>query len=440
MGTVYLGQGRDGRQVAVKVARAELADDPRFRERFRREVEMARAVGGGATAAVVDFDTRAARPWMATQYVPGPNLQEAVESHGPLPEHHVRRLAEGLAEALSAIHRAGLVHRDLKPSNVLLAPDGPRVIDFGISRALEHTALTETGMVFGTPGFLSPEQITGQEVGPASDVFSLGAVLVYAASGNGPFGEGPTSTLLYRAVHSAPELGEVPASLRPLVTRCLHRDPVRRPDPAEITQLLTVKAPATAPAVKPPTKALVKPPTKSLVKVPSVKAPEASTPPGAKFATSRIVPATWGALNMAVALLAAAIADPAAGANGATQLLAIAAFVVLMIRAARFFSIAVRRKMTLEVSREGIAVTRAGVFKQYWWYELARVRVVPHRRRPWLVVWLKEPVRRRFFRSHHGGVRLYPVAHERSRRRRDRDTHELRAALAWYLPRAYDPR
>ncbi|GLZ28869.1 hypothetical protein Lesp02_10590 [Lentzea sp. NBRC 105346] len=414
MGTVYLGQTPDGRHVAVKVARAELADDPRFRERFRREVEMARAVGGVATAAVVDFDTRAPRPWMATQYVPGPNLQEAVESNGPLPEADVRRLALGLADALTAIHRAGLVHRDLKPSNVLLGADGPRVIDFGISRALEHSALTETGMVFGTPGFLSPEQITGHEIGPASDVFSLGAVLVYACTGRGPFGEGATASMLYRAVHGSPDLDGVPASLRPLVSRCLQRDPARRPEPAELTKLL-----------KPATKVLVKP---------------ADTPPGARFTTSRLVPVFWGGVNLFAALLAAAIADPAARANGATQLLAIAAFVVLMIRAARFFSIAVRRKVSLEVSREGVAITRAGAFKQYWWYELARVRVVPHRRRPWLVVWLKEPVQRRFFRAHHGGVRVYPVAHERSRRRRERDVAELRAALAWYLPRSYDPR
>ncbi len=417
MGTVYLGQSSDGRQVAVKVARAELADDPRFRERFRREVQMARAVGGTGTAAVLDADTRAPRPWMATEYVPGPTLQEAVERHGPLPEHNVRRLAEGLAEALTAIHAAGLVHRDLKPSNVLLGADGPRVIDFGISRAMEHTALTETGMVFGTPGFLSPEQITGQEVGCPSDVFALGAVLVYAATGRGPFGEGPTATLLYRAAHGEPDLDGLPKSLRPLVQRCMHRDPAKRPEPGEVTRLLAQFA-------KPPT----------------AKPPAPMTPAAATFSTSRIVPFSWGVVNLAAALLAAAIADPAAQANGATQLLALAAFCVLVVRAARFFSASARRKVVVEISREGIATTRNGKFHQYWWYELARVRVVPHKKRPWVVLWLKDPAPRRFFSGHHGGVRVFPIAHERSRRRRDREVAELRAALAWYLPRSYDGR
>ncbi|MDX8140991.1 serine/threonine-protein kinase [Lentzea sp. BCCO 10_0061] len=419
MGTVYLGQGSDGRQVAVKVARAELADDPRFRERFRREVQMARAVGSAGTAAVVDADTRAPRPWMATEYVPGPTLQEAIERHGPLPEHHLRRLAEGLAEALTAIHRAGLVHRDLKPSNVLLGADGPRVIDFGISRAMEHTALTETGMVFGTPGFLSPEQITGQDVASPSDVFALGAVLVYAATGKGPFGEGPTATLLYKAAHGEPDIDGVPKPLRPLVQKCMHRDPAKRPEPAEVTRLLSQ---------------VVTP------KAPTSKLPAPMTPAAATFSTSRFVPMAWGGLNLAVALLAAAIADPAAQANGATQLLALAAFCVLVVRAVRYFSAAARRKVVIEISREGIATTRNGKFHQYWWYELARVRVVPHKKRPWVVVWLKDPAPRRFFGAHHGGVRVFPVAHERTRRRRERDVAELRAALAWYLPRSYDGR
>ncbi|MCS7481277.1 serine/threonine-protein kinase [Umezawaea endophytica] len=240
MGSVYLGRSRGGRPVAVKVARAELAESPAFRERFRREVDMARSVGGFWTAAVVDADPDADRPWMATEYVVGPNLQQAVETHGPLPEQSVRRLAAGLAEALVAIHGAGLVHRDLKPSNVLLATDGPRVIDFGIARALEHSALTEAGVVFGTPGFLSPEQVIGTKIGPQSDVFALGAVLVYAATGRGPFGDGSTASLVYRVVHQEPDLTHVPPALVPLIVPCLVRDPDHRPTPARLLATIDV--------------------------------------------------------------------------------------------------------------------------------------------------------------------------------------------------------
>jgi predicted Ser/Thr protein kinase len=240
MGSVYLGRSRGGRPVAVKVARAELAESPAFRERFRREVDMARSVGGFWTAAVVDADPDADRPWMATEYVVGPNLQQAVETHGPLPEQSVRRLAAGLAEALVAIHGAGLVHRDLKPSNVLLASNGPRVIDFGIARALEHSALTEAGVVFGTPGFLSPEQVIGTKIGPQSDVFALGAVLVYAATGRGPFGDGSTASLVYRVVHQEPDLSQVPPALLPLIVPCLVRDPDHRPTPARLLATIDV--------------------------------------------------------------------------------------------------------------------------------------------------------------------------------------------------------
>nr|MDQ3578783.1 serine/threonine protein kinase [Actinomycetota bacterium] len=197
MGTVHLALSPGGRLVAVKVARPQLAEDPRFRERFRREIAMARAVGGFWTAAVVDADPDAELPWLATEYVPGPDLHEAIHTAGALPPDSVRGLAAGLAEALAAIHAAGLVHRDLKPSNVLLASDGPRVIDFGISKALEGAGLTATGMLVGTPGYLSPEQIEGREVGPSSDVFAFGAVVVFASSGRNPFGEGDTAALLY---------------------------------------------------------------------------------------------------------------------------------------------------------------------------------------------------------------------------------------------------
>src|SRR5690349_22193892 len=189
MGRVYLGLSPGGRAAAIKVIRSELAQDPEFRARFRREVAVARQVSGLYTASVLDADADGPEPWLATAYVPGPSLADAVSQHGPLPAPSVLLLAAGLAEALSAIHSAGVVHRDLKPANVLLADDGPRVIDFGISRAAEnHNTLTETGQMIGTPPFMSPEQLTdARSVGPASDVFSLGALIVFAATGRGPF-------------------------------------------------------------------------------------------------------------------------------------------------------------------------------------------------------------------------------------------------------------
>jgi eukaryotic-like serine/threonine-protein kinase len=234
MGQVFLGVSPGGRPVAVKAIRAELASDPEFRARFGREVAAARRVSGVYTATVVDADVDGPVAWLATAYVAGPSLAEAVDGHGPLPEASLLALAAGLAESLSAIHAAGVVHRDLKPSNVLLAEDGPRVIDFGISRAAESSPLTRTGLVIGSPGFMSPEQATGAEVGPPSDIFSLGAVLAFAATGEGPFGTGTTATLLYRVVHETPHLDRVPAGVRPLVERCLVKDPARRPTGAGV--------------------------------------------------------------------------------------------------------------------------------------------------------------------------------------------------------------
>jgi len=229
MGRVFLGVSPGGRPVAVKAIRAELAADPEFRARFGREVAAARRVSGVFTAQVVDADVDGPVAWMATAYVPGPSLAEAVDAHGPLPEASLLALAAGLAESLNAIHAAGVVHRDLKPSNVLLAEDGPRVIDFGISRAAESTMLTQAGLVVGSPGFMSPEQATGDEVGPPSDIFTLGAVLAFAATGEGPFGTGTTAALLYRVVHGTPSLDGVPATIRPLIERCLAKDPRQRP-------------------------------------------------------------------------------------------------------------------------------------------------------------------------------------------------------------------
>ncbi|GAA2200628.1 protein kinase domain-containing protein [Streptomyces bangladeshensis] len=240
MGRVYLARSPGGRTVAVKVVRPDLAADTGFRERFRHEAEIARAVSGPYTAAVVDADPEAPLPWLATSYVLGPDLTDVVAAHGALPEHTVRALGAGLAAALQEIHAAGLIHRDLKPSNVLLAADGPRVIDFGIARAVDGTRMTQTGVVVGSPGYMPPEQAMGKDVGPAGDVFSLGAVLAFAATGRSAFGDGAAShaALLYQVVHGEPELTDVPRSLLGLVRACLQKDPAARPAPAEIVTAL----------------------------------------------------------------------------------------------------------------------------------------------------------------------------------------------------------
>jgi eukaryotic-like serine/threonine-protein kinase len=243
MGQVFLGRSAGGRLVAVKVIRPELAGEPGFRARFAREVAAARTVCGLFTAPVADADVQGPVPWLATAYVAGPSLADAVDAQGPLPVASVLTLAAGLAEGLEAIHAAGLVHRDLKPSNVLLAEDGPRVIDFGISRAAEASVLTQTGTVMGSPGFMSPEQAQGRPVGPSSDVFSLGAVLTFAATGHGPFGTGATPALLYRVVHQQPDTTELPKPIRPLVERCLAKDPAQRPATTDLLAALGTPQP-----------------------------------------------------------------------------------------------------------------------------------------------------------------------------------------------------
>ncbi|MFH9135394.1 serine/threonine-protein kinase [Streptomyces sp. NPDC017524] len=247
MGTVYLARSRGGRAVAVKVARPELAGDPHFRERFRAEVAAARSVGGFHTAPVVDADPAAAAPWLATAYIPGPTLSALLEDGGPMDEARLRGLGAALAEALAAIHGCGLVHRDLKPGNIIMAPDGPRVLDFGIARALESTRLTATGTAFGTPGFLAPEQAQGQEVDGAADVFALGAVLV-AAAGGSAFGAGTPMGMMYRSVHEQPDLTSVPEGLRPVVAACLAKDPRERPTPAGLLDLFVQDAVTHSPA------------------------------------------------------------------------------------------------------------------------------------------------------------------------------------------------
>ena len=238
MGHVYLGLSAGGRPVAVKVIRADLAADPEFRVRFAREVAAVRQVSGLFTALVLDADVDSAVPWLATAYVAGPSLAEAVTGDGPMAARPALGLAAGLAESLCAIHAAGVVHCDLKPSNVLLSPDGPRVIDFGISRAAgpgtSTVAAAGVGWVTGSPGFMSPEQALGGEIGPPSDIFSLGAVLTFATTGRGPFGRGSRPEVAYRLVYGPPDLGEVPAGLRPLVERCLAKDPAQRPTAGEV--------------------------------------------------------------------------------------------------------------------------------------------------------------------------------------------------------------
>jgi hypothetical protein len=488
MGTVYLGRSPGGRLVAVKVVRAELADDPGFRERFRQEVATARAVGGFWTAAVVDADPAAPRPWLATEYVPGPTLHDAVAAHGPLPEPAVRRLVAGLAEALLAIHGAGAVHRDLKPSNVLLAADGPRVIDFGIAKALEQASLTATGFLIGTPGYLSPEQIEGREVTPASDVFALGSVLVYAATGRGPYGSGDAAALAYRAVHTAPDLGGVPAGLRALAARCLDGRPGARPTPADLlaeigppgteqwlpepvrtaveecrtqalhpppprqrTKQYTVLAPGLPPTLAAPS-AAPRPPAGPPPGGPPGAPPQAGPVPGAPprgsravFRISRVTASVWGSLAAAGALTCGSISQGASKAgNPGGSFLFFVGFVLLAIPAVRLLRVLFHQRRWVEISAAGITAVRGATRRELPWSQLARVRLVEHGRRPWLMVWPTNPQAARAalggeYREEYGGFRLFPVGHERRRAAREREIRELRAALGWYGRAAYDP-
>jgi outer membrane protein assembly factor BamB len=239
MGEVFLGTSSGGRPVAIKLIHRELADDPGFRARFRREAEIAQTVGGVFTAPVLRADPEAERPWLATSYLPGLSLEEAVRAYGPLPPASVRALTVGLAEAVRSIHLAGVVHRDLKPANVLLGRDGPRVIDFGIARAADSAAITQSGEVIGSPGYMAPEHVAHGTAEPASDVFSLGAVLVFAVTGAGPFGDGPVHRILHRTVHEPPRLEAVPDPvLRDIAAACLAKDPAERPGPEQVTARL----------------------------------------------------------------------------------------------------------------------------------------------------------------------------------------------------------
>ncbi|WP_435602420.1 protein kinase domain-containing protein [Streptomyces sp. bgisy130] len=234
MGTVYLARSPGGRTVALKTMHARIATTTEFRTRFRLEADAARVLGGQYGAQVVEADPLAETPWMATEYVLGPPLDEAVELAGPLPEASVRALGAALCAALGQLHHSDVVHRDLKPSNIMVTAHGPKVIDFGIARALGDERLTRTGAPVGTPAFMSPEQATGQEHTPAGDVFALAGVLVFAATGRGPFGDGQPADLLYRVRYREPDLTGLPAALLPVLSRALAKDPAERPSTAEL--------------------------------------------------------------------------------------------------------------------------------------------------------------------------------------------------------------
>jgi serine/threonine protein kinase len=267
MGRVFLGQSASGRLFAVKVIHPDQGDNAEFRMRFKREIGAARKVSGAFTAGIVDADPLAELPWLAMEYVDGESLDRAVIRAGPLPLPPLRVMGAQLAEGLCAIHVAGIVHRDLKPTNILLAADGPRIIDFGVSKVRRGGALTNAGQFVGTPGYFAPEQALGDEARPASDVFSLGAVLAFAATGRPPFGTGTDARRIYRVVEGEPDLDGVPEEIRPLVERCLVKQPGDRPTAAAIlaelggggysASRLPVPAPAVLPVAAPDCQAVV---------------------------------------------------------------------------------------------------------------------------------------------------------------------------------------
>ncbi|MDB1086939.1 serine/threonine-protein kinase [Streptomyces sp. ACA25] len=243
MGSVYLSYTRGGQPIALKVIRAEFAEDPDFRRRFEAEVRAARRVQGLFTVPVLDSNTEGDAPWLATAYVPGLTLADVLRAHGPLPLDTVLLLIAGVAEALQSIHTAGVVHRDLKPGNILLAGDGPKVIDFGIARAADATPLTGSDVRVGTPGYMAPEQVTGQSATPATDIFSLGIIAQHAATGGHPFGDGSAHGVMYRIVQEQPDLHSAPEPLRDLIGACLAKDPAHRPSPGDIIETCRALSP-----------------------------------------------------------------------------------------------------------------------------------------------------------------------------------------------------
>jgi len=501
MGSVYLARSPGGRLVAVKVVRDELAGDAGFRARFAREIAAARKVGGAYTAAVVDADPDAERPWLATEYLPGPTLQKAIETSGPLTPGGVQSLASGLAEALMAIHASGVIHRDLKPSNIVLTDNGPRVIDFGIARALEEASLTATGVVVGTPGYLSPEQITGTTVGPPSDMFALGAVLVFAASGRGPFATGNPASLLHRIVNEQPHIPPLPNALQEVVRRCLARDPADRPTPPELLRFVGSPAntailptPAETITLQPPTKVLPQQPVPqppspvqsgqpvvsgSPAQQPGPSQLEPSAPihpvqlsqpvpghpspihPGQPIqpvqsqAGQPIQPRPSGAAfrtSRARAVVLASITTvfflgflPQDSAFQAQH--PVAAFLggivdlVLLVSAIRYWTLVLRRRVDLHLSPQGLTIRRGSRQATVPWTGVTRLRVGGPRKRPWLIAWLEPPYQFTLpapGRRHHGGVRIYPIGHGATVNQRTRQVDELRAALNWYAGRLHD--
>ncbi|MFD4112237.1 serine/threonine-protein kinase [Streptomyces niveus] len=240
MGVVYLGRSPGGRLVAVKVVREEITGHPEALARFRREAETVRAVRSAYTANLIDAGLDAAPYWIATEYVAGPTLARAVRERGPFPGVTCRRLVAAMAEGLASVHAYGVTHRDLKPQNVLLGSQGPQLIDFGIARGVEQTALTQDGQAPGTPGFTAPEVLTRNEVGAAADVFALGATVAYAATGRAPFGGGDAAAVSYRAVHEEIDTDGVEPGLAALIRACVEKDPARRPGPAELIRWCAV--------------------------------------------------------------------------------------------------------------------------------------------------------------------------------------------------------
>jgi serine/threonine protein kinase len=234
MGQVFIGESPGGRLVAVKLILDEHATDQEFRQRFAREIEALKKIGGFYTAFVIEADPNATPPWMVTAYIPGPSLHDVVRESGPLGIGKLCELGTGLAEALAAVHACGIVHRDLTPSNVIMAADGPRLIDFGIAKADGAETLTGTGEAIGTPSFMSPERFRREHVGPASDVFSLGSLLTYAATGHGPFDATESPAVMYGVLQGTPDLGSISGRLRQVIDACLDKEPALRPTPASL--------------------------------------------------------------------------------------------------------------------------------------------------------------------------------------------------------------